>query len=63
MTNRAVGTLFRRKDGQYLMHLPKTLAEDSMFPIPVHSSTKVELSFEVGDDKLTVKKATEKESD
>ncbi len=63
MTNKARGSLFRRKDGQYLMHLPKTLVEDTMFPIPVHSSVKVEISFEVGDKKLTIKKATEKDSD
>lgn len=63
MTNKAVGSLFRRKDGQYLMHLPKALVEDTMFPIQVTSSIKVEISFNVGDDKLTIKKAAEKESE
>ncbi len=57
MVDRARGSLFKRKDGQYLMHLPKALAEDTMFPIPVESSLKVEISFEKGDDKFVVRKA------
>ncbi len=56
MVDSARGSLFKRKDGQYLMHLPKALAEDTMFPIPVESSIKVEISFEIGDDKFVVRK-------
>ena len=60
MVNRANGSLFRRNDGQYLMYLPKSLVEDTMFPIPISSSVKVELSFKVGDDKLIIKKVEDK---
>ena len=32
MVNEGRGRLFRRKDGKYLIYLPKDMAEDSMFP-------------------------------
>lgn len=32
MPNQGKGNLFRRKDGKYLIYLPKDLCEDSMFP-------------------------------
>jgi hypothetical protein len=32
MVNEATGRLFRRKDGKYMIYLPKDLCEDSMFP-------------------------------
>jgi len=32
MVSEGRGRLFRRKDGKYLIYLPKDLAEDSMFP-------------------------------
>ena len=32
MVNEGRGRLFRRKDGKYLIYIPKDLAEDSMFP-------------------------------
>lgn len=32
MVSTGRGRLFRRKDGKYLIYLPKSLAEDSMFP-------------------------------
>ena len=32
MVSEGRGRLFRRKDGKYLIYLPKSLAEDSMFP-------------------------------
>jgi hypothetical protein len=32
MVNEGRGRLFKRKDGKYLIYLPKDLAEDSMFP-------------------------------
>ncbi|UCG54710.1 MAG: hypothetical protein JSV32_00375 [Dehalococcoidia bacterium] len=56
MVNRVKGALFKRKDGQYFIHLPKTLVEDTMFPITVESTIKVEISFKVGDDKVTIRK-------
>ena len=32
MVNSGKGRLFGRKDGKFLIYLPKDLAEDSMFP-------------------------------
>jgi len=32
MVSEGRGRLFRRKDGKYLIYLPKDLCEDSMFP-------------------------------
>jgi len=50
------GRLFRRKDGKFLIYLPKDLAEDSMFPFKDASSVLVKVSFKLGDDKLLVEK-------
>jgi len=54
MVSEAVGRLFRRKDGKYLLYIPKDLAEDSMFPFKVNPSIMVKIRFEVGDKKLTI---------
>jgi len=59
MVSEANGTLFRRKDGKYLMYIPVYLAEDSMFPIKATSANpkvRVKISFKIGDNKLTVEK-------
>ncbi|MCK4434043.1 hypothetical protein KAU92_01035 [Candidatus Bathyarchaeota archaeon] len=32
MVSSGRGRLFKRKDGKYLIYLPKPMAEDSMFP-------------------------------
>ena len=51
------GRLFRRKDGKYLIYLPKDLAEDSMFPFKGSDSIFVKVSFKPsGDNKLLVEK-------
>jgi hypothetical protein len=51
------GRLFRRKDGKYLIYLPKDLAEDSMFPFKGSDSIFVRVSFKPsGDNKLLVEK-------
>jgi len=50
------GRLFRRKDGKYLVYLPKDLAEDSMFPFKGADSIFVKVSFKLGDNKLVVEK-------
>jgi hypothetical protein len=50
------GRLFRRKDGKYLVYLPKDLAEDSMFPFKGADSIFVKVSFRLGDNKLVVEK-------
>ena len=53
------GRLFRRKDGKYLIYLPKDLAEDSMFPFKGADSIFVKVSFELKDDKLLIEKWVE----
>ncbi|MGQ9566290.1 MAG: hypothetical protein ACUVT5_07110 [Candidatus Bathyarchaeales archaeon] len=56
MVNEGKGRLFRRKDGKFLVYLPKDLAEDSMFPLKTADSLKVKVSFKLGDDKITIEK-------
>lgn len=56
MVNEGRGRLFRRKDGKYLIYVPKDLAEDSMFPFKDSDSIPVKIHFKIGDDKLTVEK-------
>jgi hypothetical protein len=56
MVNQGRGRLFRRKDGKYLLYLPKDLAEDSMFPFKEADSIFVKVSFQLGDAKLAVEK-------
>ena len=56
MVNEGKGRLFRRKDGKYLIYLPKDLAEDSMFPFKGEESVYVKVSFKLGDDKLIVER-------
>jgi hypothetical protein len=54
------GRLFRRKDGKYLVYLPKSVCEDSMFPFKTMqpsprsgepSSLRVKVSFKIGGEK------------
>jgi hypothetical protein len=47
MVSEGRGRLFRRKDGKYLIYLPKDLAEDSMFPFKGADSIFVKVSFKV----------------
>ena len=47
MVSKAKGRFFRRKDGKYLIYVPKDLAEDSMFPFK-GDSVDVEISFKIG---------------
>ncbi|MFZ0965987.1 MAG: hypothetical protein WAN82_05120 [Candidatus Bathyarchaeia archaeon] len=56
MVNDGRGRLFRRKDGKYLIYLPKDFAEDSMFPFRGSDSIFVRVSFKLGDNKLLVEK-------
>jgi hypothetical protein len=57
MVNEGRGRLFRRKDGKYLIYLPKDLAEDSMFPFKGADSIFVKVSFKPGGaQKLLVNK-------
>jgi hypothetical protein len=59
MVDEGSGRLFRRKDGKYLIYVPKDLAEDSMFPFKTDTSMKVKISFKIGDNKLIVEKWNE----
>ena len=56
MANEGRGRLFRRKDGKYLIYLPKDFAEDSMFPFRGSDSIFVKVSFKLGDNKLLIEK-------
>ena len=56
MVSEGRGRLFRRKDGKYLIYLPKDLSEDSMFPFKTADSIFVKVSFKLKDDKLLVEK-------
>ncbi|TET64665.1 hypothetical protein E3J49_03690 [Candidatus Bathyarchaeota archaeon] len=50
-------TFVPRKDGKYLIYLPKDLAEDSMFPFKGSDSVFVKVSFKPKDAKrLLIKK-------
>jgi len=51
MVNEGRGRLFRRKDGKYLIYLPKDLAEDSMFPFKGSDSIYVNVSFKPGENR------------
>ena len=61
MVNEGRGRLFRRKDGKYLIYLPKDLAEDSMFPFKGADSIFVKVSFKLGKTDLLVEKWVESE--
>ncbi len=56
MVSEGRGRLFRRKDGKYLIYIPKDLAEDSMFPFKGADSIFVKVSFKLGDNKLIIQK-------
>lgn len=46
----------RRKDGKYLVYLPKDLAEDSRFPFKGGDTVFVKVILALGDSKLMVDK-------
>jgi len=56
MVSEGRGRLFRRKDGKYLIYIPKGLAEDSMFPFKGADSLFVKVSFNLKDDKLLIER-------
>jgi hypothetical protein len=59
MVSEGKGRLFRRKDGKYLIYLPKDLAEDTMFPYKGADSVFVKVSFKTGENKLVIEKWSE----
>ena len=46
MVSEGRGRLFKRKDGKFLIYLPKDLAEDSMFPFKGSDSIFVKNKFQ-----------------
>ena len=54
MVKESFGSIFRRKDGRYFLYLPKGLVEDTGFPFPPKSKTKVKISFKPGEKRLIV---------
>jgi hypothetical protein len=56
LVNEGRGRLFRRKDGKYLIYLPKDLAEDSMFPFKGADSIFVKVSFKLGGKYMLIEK-------
>jgi ribosomal protein L24E len=61
MVSEGRGRLFRRKDGNYLIYLPKDLAEDSMFPFKGASSIFVKIGFKLGGKSMLVEEWVEPE--
>jgi len=61
MVSEGRGRLFRRKDGKFLIYVPKDLAEDSMFPFKGADSIKIKISFKLGGDKILIEKWKELE--
>lgn len=64
MVSSGRGRLFRRTDGKYLIYLPVSLAEDSMFPFKDLDSVFLKISFKPdGKQALLVEKWTEPEQE
>ena len=55
------GRLFKRKDGKYLIYLPKDLTEDSMFPFKRAGSIFVKVSFKLGGKNMLIEQWKEPE--
>jgi hypothetical protein len=60
MVSEGKGRLFRRKDGKYLIYVPKDLAEDTIFPYKGTDSVFVKVSFKTGEDRLLLERWNEK---
>jgi hypothetical protein len=65
LVNEGKGRLFKRKDGKYLIYIPKDVAEDSMFPFKDFEEGKrtgradtipVKVSFKLGEQKLIIER-------
>lgn len=57
------GRLFRRKDGKYLIYLPKDVAEDSMFPFKGADSITLRVSFSQQTKSLLAAEWTQEDED
>jgi hypothetical protein len=54
LAKESLGRLFKRKDGKYFLYLPKDLVEDTNFPFPLNSSTRVRVCFTPGFRKIII---------
>lgn len=70
MVSEERGRLFRREDGKYLIYVPKSLAEDSMFPFKnwqedqrtgEKNSIRVKVDFKRGIQRLIIEEWKEPE--
>jgi hypothetical protein len=61
MVSEGRARLFRRKDGKYLIYVPKDLAEDSMFPFQGGSSILIKMSFKIGGNRILIEQWKEPE--
>ncbi len=59
MVSEGRGRLFRRRDGKFLIYLPKDFAEDSMFPFGVADSQFVKVSFKKGEKSVLIEESKE----
>ncbi len=58
LVSQARGSIFRRTDGKYFIYVPIRLVEDTAFPLKIgKTATKIQISFKLGDKKLTIEKA------
>ena len=56
MVNQGRGTIFRLRGSKYMLYLPVSVADDSMFPFKGVHAAFVKVSFKPKDDKLLVEK-------
>ena len=58
MVSEAKGRLFKNTQSHYFIYLPLTLAEDSMFPLPIKAepSIPVKISFDTAKKQIIVEK-------
>jgi len=54
LTNKGLGSIFKRKDGKYFVYLPLAVVEDTSFPLPMTKSRKVKVSFKRGEKRIVV---------
>ncbi len=47
MVSEGTGRLFRRKDGKFLIYLPKDVCEDSQFPFLLREGKEVSIHLKI----------------
>ena len=61
MVNEGKARLFKNTQGRYMIYLPVSLAEDSMFPFKISDFRYVKVGFKNGEDKLVITEWNEPE--